>query len=106
LSVTTLLTDACSFPITTAAALPIGPAGAATQAGAGTADLAAPVSEHPRRWLPLSPWARPGSLLRSSRPALRPCVAHRTVAAARASRNLTATHYGDRGNRRVARSTP
>jgi Lysylphosphatidylglycerol synthase TM region len=44
-----------------AAALPIGPAGAATQAGAGTAALAAAGIGGRRRLLPLSPWAPWGS---------------------------------------------
>jgi hypothetical protein len=46
-----------SAPVPQAAALPVGPAGAATQAGAGTAALAPRVSEHRRRLLPLSRWA-------------------------------------------------
>ncbi len=41
---------------------------------------------------------RAGSLLRSSRPALRPCVAHRTVAAARSDRRLIAPHHSERGS--------
>jgi hypothetical protein len=39
---------------------------------------------------------RSGSLLRSSRPALRPCLVHWTVAPVRSDHNLIASHYGER----------